>query len=371
PTVVGWEYHLYQQARPPEAIDERVEDVRELYSTTDPERAAALLRRYHVDLVFVGGLERRTYPAAGLRKFADSELMRPIFRNRDVTVYATPGLLQTAKTWIEEVRPQPAARPIAWERLREPRDVARSPNGGFYVADFGHRRIVRFDETGKAIGAFGSEGSEPGQFRDPCGVAVAPDGTVWVADTWNHRIQQLSADGEYLSEWSAGLYGPRGVAVAPDGSVLVTDTGNHRLLRWTPAGGAREIVGRDVLKSPIGVAVDGRGEVYVADTEHRRVVVLSLEGAVLREWPIDGWKPGSPLEPYLDVGPDGTVWVTDPGANRVLLFDSEGRPLGAAASERSLARPLGIAASASSRAMVANAGNDSIGFVERPGVTPY
>ena len=69
-------------------------DVRALYSTTDEALAAELMRKYHVDLVFVGALERRTYPASGLAKFATWELTKPVFESGDVTIYATPGLVR-------------------------------------------------------------------------------------------------------------------------------------------------------------------------------------------------------------------------------------------------------------------------------------
>ena len=117
PTVLGWEYHLFQQAHPREEIEARARDVQELYSTTDFARAEHLLRKYHIDLVFVGQLERETYPTRGLAKFADWPLLQTIFRNPEVTIYATPGITQTAKTWIDKVPPSAPTAPPAVARL--------------------------------------------------------------------------------------------------------------------------------------------------------------------------------------------------------------------------------------------------------------
>jgi uncharacterized membrane protein len=62
PTIIGWERHEQQQ-RYPDTLPARVEDVRSLYSSSDPAEKASILRRYNVEYVVVGDLERR-YPTA-------------------------------------------------------------------------------------------------------------------------------------------------------------------------------------------------------------------------------------------------------------------------------------------------------------------
>ena len=69
------------------------------------------------------------------------------------------------------------------------------------------------------------------------------------------------------------------------------------------------------------------------------------------------------------VGPDGTVWVTDPSGDRVLLFDREGRPLGVARHAAPLATPLGIAVVDATHAVVSNAGSYSLAVVWRTSST--
>lgn len=63
---------------------------RELYGTTNPERALEIIRELHVQYVYVGKLERSIYGALGIEKFeqlaADRQL-RVVFRNAEVTLY--------------------------------------------------------------------------------------------------------------------------------------------------------------------------------------------------------------------------------------------------------------------------------------------
>jgi uncharacterized membrane protein len=62
PTIIGWERHEQQQ-RYPETLPARVADVRTLYTLPDSSEKESILRRYNVEYVVVGDLER-VYPVA-------------------------------------------------------------------------------------------------------------------------------------------------------------------------------------------------------------------------------------------------------------------------------------------------------------------
>jgi uncharacterized membrane protein len=90
PTVIGWSWHERQQraALPEDVVTRRIADVTEIYTTTDPDRTAAILDRYRVEFVYVGALERILYPASGLAKFeADEQRWPRVYANDDVRIY--------------------------------------------------------------------------------------------------------------------------------------------------------------------------------------------------------------------------------------------------------------------------------------------
>ena len=57
PTIIGWERHEQQQ-RDRELLPARVADVRTLYTSSDPAEKESILRKYNVEYVVVGPLER-------------------------------------------------------------------------------------------------------------------------------------------------------------------------------------------------------------------------------------------------------------------------------------------------------------------------
>lgn len=286
-----------------------------------------------------------------------------------------------------------------------PRDVAVAPDGSVYVSegDFGSQthRIQHFDANGAYLGGWGSYDATdantqhvaaPGTFNEPWGIGIGPDGSVYVADTWNERIQKFTADGVFIKEWGAnvpddvlGFYGPRDVAVDANGRVYVTDTGNKRVLVYdtdgnyiTQFGSAGIEAGQ--LDEPVGIAVDANGNIYVADTWNERVQVfvadeLGKEYFAVREWPVKGWRSQLALnKPYLAVGPDGHVYVTDPDGFRILAFDSVGNPIMTwpmqGFDQDVQGQPLGIAVDAQGRVWVSDLTYHRVLRFNLEGVTP-
>ena len=78
PSVVGWRWHQEQQRWGyRRAVGERARDVNRIYATRDPAEALDLMRKYNVEYVYLGRLERLYYPAAGLAKFEQDMAPRP------------------------------------------------------------------------------------------------------------------------------------------------------------------------------------------------------------------------------------------------------------------------------------------------------
>jgi uncharacterized membrane protein len=69
PSVLGWAGHEVQWGRDGEELRQRQIDIDQAYTTESLAEALAILQKYDVTYVFVGGLERGKYPAAGLQKF--------------------------------------------------------------------------------------------------------------------------------------------------------------------------------------------------------------------------------------------------------------------------------------------------------------
>ena len=99
PTLLGWPGHERQWRGPlyPELAGSREDDIRQIYDSPNIPLAEDLLRRYDVDYVYIGSLERSADFAspAGIAKF--ERFLEAVYRQGNVVIY------DTHQIWLDEV----------------------------------------------------------------------------------------------------------------------------------------------------------------------------------------------------------------------------------------------------------------------------
>ena len=84
PSVLGWPGHESQWRGGAAEIGNRESDIKDLFITSNWDHAKAILDKYKIQYVFVGILEKNTYPVS-INKFEDN--LERIFNNSEVTIY--------------------------------------------------------------------------------------------------------------------------------------------------------------------------------------------------------------------------------------------------------------------------------------------
>ena len=199
--------------------------------------------------------------------------------------------------------------------------------------------------------------------------APASPGAATAAATPEARKEPLEPSAPQIREspapdrapW-AGLKEPRDAAVDSRGRVWIADFGNARLRVFDGNGGylgglGNRGNGNYELRDPCAVAIRG-DEVYVADTWNGRVQSYSITG----EWKATAAGLFGPRG--VAAAPDGKVWVTDTGNNRLAVYDralANPEMIGKAGSgPAEFQGPVGIAADASGAVYVADMRNKRI-----------
>ncbi len=172
--------------------------------------------------------------------------------------------------------------------------------------------------------------------------------------------------------------------------VYVADTGNKRVRVYDAQGTFLYNIGQGgaslgQLDEPVGIAINQQSnEIFVADTWNKRIDIYDLSGAYRRSWPLQAWgaTKDTGSRPYLAFDKTGTrLFVTDPDAGRVLVFDNNGVPLmafGSLAAGNSFSNSQfgalgGIAVDNEARVfLVDSAGGRILRFAENtlPGILP-
>lgn len=251
-------------------------------------------------------------------------------------------------------------------------DIALVSDGSVVMADPNARHVIRVLPDGQSIlvagGGSGSDGGPANQaaLNSPVGVCIGPDDSVYIADAEDHRIRRVlpgpngmiqtvagtgtagfSGDGGPAT--SAQLDSPLDVAMDANGFLYVADGKNQRIRRVSPEGIISTYSGGSVsvgvgpatetnLENPTGLAMDVEGNFYFADVKRNSILRITANGVIevfagtgARGDAGDGG-PATEAElrlgfarifpeywhtPCVTVGPDGSVYFTDSGNDRI------------------------------------------------------
>ncbi len=174
-----------------------------------------------------------------------------------------------------------------------------------------------------------------GKMKSPINAVSDAAGNLYVADTERDQVLIYDPEGTALEPLGRkDEMKPCGLAVAGE-YLYVTDLKNHqvRLYHTSDHSLVRTIPradddGQGRLYSPVNVAVDQQGTVYVSDPGAFCVQVYDAAGRHVRKLGKQGVGPGLFARPRgLAVDHDGRLYVVDAATQRIQLFDREGRLL--------------------------------------------
>lgn len=246
------------------------------------------------------------------------------FRFSQMKNIDTPVVIKAGKT---ELRLAGSFTSPSKTPLKNPIDLAVSKSGEIYVTDSDHHRIQVFSDKGKFLFSFGGSGSAKGQLNYPVSVAIDKNKKVYVAELYNQRISVFSSKGKFehfikaIGEGGARVT-PTAMDVDPEGNLYVIDKVDNTVKKLNSEG---EILftfgslGREEgeFQYPLGVAVNEKGHVIVADTGNNRIQVLDQEGRLLKIIPV-------PLGPPSGVEADGEnkIYYTEPTNGQVAVIEN-------------------------------------------------
>jgi virginiamycin B lyase len=197
------------------------------------------------------------------------------------------------------------------------RDPAIGPDGKIYIAVMQGNKIARFDPRTKTF----TEWDLPEGAR-PHGLLVDRTGQVWYTGNGNGTIGQLDPGTGRVIEHRAPSGGdPHTLVVDEGGIIWFTVQNGQRIGRLDPRTGT--ITEYGTRGNPYGIALDAAGRVWFCQLHGDRLGRLDPRTGAITEVAMP---PGSRPR-RMAAAPDGSLWVTLYGTNRLIRFDPVGQKI--------------------------------------------
>jgi len=229
--------------------------------------------------------------------------------------------------------------------FKNPQGLALDAANNLYVTDKGNDRVVKLSPDGSQVllqiaklDSHGKPkpGSGAGELRQPQDVAVDANGDIYVADSGNRRIQAFDPTGAFLRQFGQGILlstsEVRGIALTTEG-LWVSDKEQERVYLFSRAGALIKSIGdADSSVGEIsrmrGLASDRLGALYMVEPNRDRTQKFDPQGKGLLAFGSNAGlsRADKRAKRYLTqpidaaVAPDGSIWITDTGRDRIVRY---------------------------------------------------
>ena len=215
----------------------------------------------------------------------------------------------------------PGARPDYAGRVSEwpvptpefARDPAAAPDGSIYIAVMHGNKIARFDPKTRAF----REWDLPAGAR-PHGLLVDRQSIVWYTGNGNGTIGRLDPATGKVTEFKtpSGGGGPHTLVITDDGGTIwFTMQSGDRVGRLdTKTGTIWEFA---TSGGPYGIALDRQGNVWFCRMADDRLGRIDAKTRAVTEVAV----PTGSRPRRMATGPDGSIWVTYYGSNKLGQLD--------------------------------------------------
>ncbi|MBL0122586.1 MAG: 6-bladed beta-propeller [Betaproteobacteria bacterium] len=323
--------------------------------------------RYEVDGIDTG----RVWPAAQTREMPRYRMIGQLLGEGNFTIAGKDqARLSKAFRWLVGLDER-APNPIVLQRPQSGMvDEARR----ILVTDVSRQAVLVFDEAAGRLDIWDRAGKNS-SFVAPIAIAPGSNGQILVTDAELKRVIRLSAKGEPIGDFGAGmLKRPAGIARhARTKEVFVSDIHSHdikvfddegrHLRTFGRAGGAP---GEFSYPSHLAVAED---RLYVSDTMNARIQVFELGGKPLFQFGQRGLFLGNLVHPKgVAVDAEGNIYVVESYHDHLLVYDKTGRFLmaigGTGKANGEFYLPAGVWTDRDSRVFVADMFNGRVAIMQ-------
>jgi DNA-binding beta-propeller fold protein YncE len=208
--------------------------------------------------------------------------------------------------------------------------------GKIYVAESSSQRVTIVDPVNGTLEYLKGMANPKGVLLDPVNIAFDKDDNLYVADPGRREIVVFDKYENYVTAYGKDIAkGSKIVSVAAHGDNLYAlDLGTSRIRVLNPKTGEHiaelgySEKPNQSIRAPGNFTITPNGYIYVTNIGNNRLMKLDLDGNFLSAVGTTGDQYGTFVKPKgVAADGDGDVYVVDAGTNVVQVFDEQLRLL--------------------------------------------
>lgn len=240
--------------------------------------------------------------------------------------------------------------------MQEPRGIAVDSKDRLFVA--GNKLVRCFGADGKPVAEFAAD--------EPQRITVTPTGTIYAA--MSDHVEVFDPQGKRTAAWKPeGQKSVITCVAATDNDIFVADAAACLVYHYNPAGervgriggedAAKKIPGIIVPSPYFDVAIGPQGTLWVANPGRRRIELYTYDGNLVSSWgkaspKIEGFC-GCCNPSHIAVLPDGSLVTSEKGLARVKTYTAQGELVSVVAPPAAFAEgTVGLDVAADSRGRI-------------------
>ena len=192
--------------------------------------------------------------------------------------------------------------------------ITAGPDGNMWFTEEAAKEIGKINTNDEVLAEY-----ELPTGSKPYGITMGPDGNLWFTNFGTSKIGKITTSGTITEYALPAGSNPYDISAGPDGELWFTENGTNKVGEITTIGNKLTEYALPAGSRPRGITSYNL-HLWITEYSTSKVAQVTTSTGAISEYVLPtGSRPSG-----ITVGPDGFLWFTDTGTDKIVQFNPSG-----------------------------------------------